>query len=69
MQDLGQRPIYVCLGLDGEREFCISRSFFYSRVIVYFRPGLFEDAANSTRRVGSYLYCYDIHIYNNVLHT
>ena len=43
--------VYVCGSLDEERELYISRSCFYSHVIVYFRPGLFEVAANSTRRV------------------
>ena len=61
--------VYVCWSLDGERELFISHSCFYSRVTVYFRPGLFEDAVNSMRRVGSYLDCCDMHIYNNVLHT
>ena len=43
--------VYVCWSVDGERELFISRSCLYSHVIFYFRPGLFEVAANSTRRV------------------
>ena len=43
--------VYECWSLEGEKELFISRSCFYSRVIFYFRPGLFEVAANSTRRV------------------
>ena len=61
--------VYVCSSLDEERELFISRSCFYSRVTAYFRPGLFEFTTNFTRRVGSYLYCCDIHIYKNVLDT
>ena len=45
----GWRSFYVCYSLDGKRKLFISRSCFYSRVIVYFCPGLFKVAANSTR--------------------
>ena len=60
--------VYVCWSLDEEWEFFISRSCFYNHLTVYFRPRLFEDAANSTRHGACYFYCYDLQQFITYIH-